>query len=172
MEAVWVILGVLFLLGGIAGSVLPVIPGPPISFVGVLFFQQTDKVSIDTNWLWILALGALVITILDYIIPSYFTKKYGAHWLSSVMAFVGMCIGIFFFPPFGLIIGPFIGAFVGEIIIGRVWQQGFKSAWATFVGFIFGTMLKLVYAGFVIIVVLRAYFSGESDPGDVLAVLM
>jgi uncharacterized protein len=171
MEVVWIILGILFLLGGIACSVLPVLPGPPISFAGVVFFQMTDKVNITTNWMWILGLAALTITVLDYTIPSYFTRKYGAHWFSSVLAFIGMLVGIFFFPPFGLIIGPFIGAFLGEILIGKVWQQGVKSAWATFVGFIFGTMLKLVYAGFVIIVVLRACFSGESDPGDVLAVL-
>jgi uncharacterized protein YqgC (DUF456 family) len=156
MDIIWLILGGLFLLGGIAGSVLPIIPGPPIAFLGVVFAQLSNRIIIDNQWMWILGISAVVITIIDYVIPSYFTKRYGAHKLSTVLSLVGMIVGLLFFPPFGLIIGPFIGAFIGELMAGRIWKQGIKSAWATFIGFLFGTMLKLVYASYCIFVVISS----------------
>lgn len=155
MDVIWMILGGLFLLGGIAGSVLPIIPGPPIAFIGVVFMQLAERVVISSKWMWILGIAAVVITVIDYVIPSYFTKKYGAHRLSTALSLVGMVIGILFFPPFGLIIGPFIGAFIGELLAGRLWKQGVKSAWATFMGFVFGTLLKLVYVSYCIFAVVK-----------------
>ncbi len=152
MDIIWIILGGLFLVGGIVGSVLPIIPGPPVAFLGIVFTQLSDRINIEGKWMWILGIAAVVITIIDFIIPSYFTKRYGAHRISTILSIVGMMIGLFFFPPLGLIIGPFIGAFVGELLAGRVWKQGVKSAWATFIGFVFGTMLKLIYASYCIFV--------------------
>ncbi|MCC5918008.1 MAG: DUF456 domain-containing protein [Cryomorphaceae bacterium] len=169
MDVVWMILGAIFLLGGLAGAVLPILPGPPISFIGIVFFQFTDKVNISVKWMWIMGIAAVVITVLDYIVPSYFTKKYGAHWFSSVMAFVGMIIGLIFFPPLGLIIGPFIGAFLGELMVGRIWQQGLKSAFASFLGFLFGTMLKLIYAFIAIVIIVHFWGDIEIESIENLA---
>ncbi len=157
IDIIWIILGGLFLLGGIAGSVLPILPGPPIAYGGIVFFQLSKYVDISSKWMWILGLAALIITVIDYFIPSYFTKKYGAHKLSTLLSLIGMIVGLIFFPPLGLIIGPFIGAFLGEIIVGRVWRQGLKSAWATFIGFVFGTMMKLIYGSYCIFVVIKYY---------------
>ncbi|TVQ80335.1 MAG: DUF456 domain-containing protein [Flavobacteriales bacterium] len=154
MDYFLIILGGLLLLTGLVGAVMPIIPGPPISFFGVLAIHFSSWVEVPTKWLWILGIAALVITILDYIIPSYFSKKYGAHWFSSLLAFAGMLVGLLF-PPLGLIIGPFIGALIGEIIIGRAFEQGIKSAWATFLGFIFSTMLKLMYAFIAIVIIVK-----------------
>jgi uncharacterized protein YqgC (DUF456 family) len=156
-------IGIILILSGLIGAFLPIIPGPPLSFVGVICLQFTKWIDIPSNWLWILGTAALAITILDFIIPSYFSKKYGAHWFSSLLAFIGMVLGLLLIPPFGIIIGPFIGAFIGEIIIGRAFKQGVKSAWATFLGFLFGTMLKMLYAFISIVIAVKNRVGEVSD---------
>lgn len=160
MDYLLVSIGIILIISGLIGAFFPIIPGPPLSFIGVICLHFTKWIEIPTNWLWILGIAALVISILDFIIPSYFSKKFGAHWFSSLLAFIGMLLGLLLFPPLGIIIGPFVGAFIGELIVGRAFNQGVKSAWATFLGFLFGTILKMTYA-FVCIVIAVKYRLGE-----------
>jgi len=150
MDIVLILCGCCLLIIGLLGSVLPVIPGPPLSFVALLLFHFTSKYQFSTGLLLIYGVLMVIITVLDYVIPVYGTKKMGGSKYGMWGSTIGLLIGIFIFPPIGLILGPFIGAFIGEIIKGRTSQIALTSAIGSFLGFLFGTLLKLIY-GIIII---------------------
>lgn len=148
MDIVLIIIGLLCMLIGVAGCFLPIIPGPPISYLGLLFLEWTDKSPFDSNTLWLWAFITLAVTALDYIIPIYGTKKFGGTQRGVWGSTIGLIVGIVFFPPFGIIIGPFLGAFLGEMSTGKSSNRmAFRSAFGSFVGFLFGTLIKLVASG-------------------------
>jgi uncharacterized protein YqgC (DUF456 family) len=143
MVTALIIIGVILMLVGIAGCVLPLLPGPPLSFLALLIQQFNSPNPFSTKFLLIWGGITLVVTILDYLIPVFGTKKFGGSkygvWGCTIGLFVGLFIG-----PWGIIIGPFIGAFIGEIIANNDSSTALKSAFGSFIGFVFGTLLKLV----------------------------
>ncbi|MDD3877107.1 MAG: DUF456 domain-containing protein [Bacteroidales bacterium] len=144
MDSIFIILGIFFLIIGIIGAIVPVIPGPPLSYLGMLLFHFSSKVSFSTEMLIFYAVLMIVVTVIDYVIPVYGTKKMGGSNYGVWGATIGLMIGLFFFPPLGLIIGPFVGAFIGEIIKGKSNKIALKSAFGSFLGLVVGTILKLV----------------------------
>ena len=152
----YVIIALAIFLGllGIIGCVLPVIPGPPIGWLGmlVLYFwgKGTDAAgnSMSTRLLIIWCIIMVVVTILDYIVPSYLTKVSGGSKYASRGALAGVLIGLFF-APLGIIIGPMIGAFICEAAFsGKKAGQSVVPALGAFAGFVCGTLLKLITCGF------------------------
>src|SRR5262245_3187136 len=143
MATALIIVGIILMLVGIAGCVLPLLPGPPLSFLALLIQQINSPNPFTTKFLLIWGAITLVVTLLDYLIPVYGTKKFGGSkygvWGCTIGLFVGLFIG-----PWGIIIGPFVGAFIGEIIANNDSQTALKSAFGSFIGFVFGTLLKLV----------------------------
>jgi uncharacterized protein len=143
MDIVWLILGIILMLGGIAGCFLPVLPGPPMSYVGLLILQLRTEPPFTVKFLVIWAIVTAVVTALDYYIPIYGTKKFGGTkygvWGCTIGLLVGLWLG-----PVGVIIGPFAGAFIGEMIYNSNSKIAFKSALGSFLGFLAGTLLKLV----------------------------
>ena len=131
------------MLVGIAGCVLPLLPGPPLSFLALLIQQFNSPNPFTTKFLITWAVITVIVTLLDYLIPVYGTKKFGGSkygvWGCTIGLFVGLFIG-----PWGIILGPFIGAFIGEIIANNNSSTALKSAFGSFIGFVFGTLLKLV----------------------------
>ena len=110
MDIALLVLGGLLIMLGMAGSFLPIIPGPLTSWFGLLSLHYTSKVEQDWHFLgWTLVI-ALIIMVLDYLIPIWGTKAFGGSKAGAVGATVGLVVGLFF-PPFGIIFGPFIGAF-------------------------------------------------------------
>jgi len=145
MGIVLVILAFIFLLAGIIGAILPVLPGPPLSFIGLLLLQWSGYGNFTPTFLWIWAGITVLVTVLDYILPSMLAKRFGGSRSASIGSFVGLVIGIFIFPPWGMIIGPFFGALVGELIHNRNNKtQALKTAFGAFLAFIVGTGLKLI----------------------------
>lgn len=144
MDLFWIILGSILLIVGIVGCVLPVIPGPPISYISLLILQLKKEPPFSSKFLVIWALITIAVTVLDYIVPAYGTKKFGGTKKGIMGSIIGLIIGVFFFPPVGIIVGPFLGAFVGELIAGKDSNVAFKSAFGSFLGFVGGTLLKLV----------------------------
>ncbi len=143
MDTVWIILGILLVLGGIAGSLLPLLPGPPLAYAGLLVQQFRDDAPFSTKFLLIWAGINIIILVLDYLVPLWGTKKYGG----SKWGIWGCAIGFllaFWMGPFGMIFGPFIGAFVGEMIHQQNSQKAVKAATGAFIGFLFGSLLKLI----------------------------
>lgn len=143
MDLVLIITGAILLLAGIAGCLLPFIPGPPLSFAAVLLLQFTSSAPFTEDFLVMWGLITLGVTLADYWIPVYGTKKLGGSKTGVRGAAAGLVIGLFFFPPFGLIIGPFAGALLGELIAGRDLARALKPALGSFAGFVAGTLMKL-----------------------------
>lgn len=140
-------LGILFLILGILGGVLPILPGPPLSYVALLLLHITNKYQFSSRFLIIWAVVTIAVFLLDYIIPAWGTKKFGGSKRGVWGSIIGLLIGLFLFPPFGIIIGPFTGAVIGEITGGKDNKTALKAGFGSFIGFLAGTMLKLIASG-------------------------
>ena len=143
MDILLITLGAILLIVGIIGCFLPVLPGPPLSWLGILLLYFTDNTSVSTSFLlWWLVI-ALIVTGLDYLIPVWGTKKFGGTKMGVRGSIAGLIVGLFF-PPFGIIVGPFLGALVAELIHdAHDTTKALKSAFGSFLGFLLGTGLKL-----------------------------
>ncbi|WP_054559503.1 DUF456 domain-containing protein [Croceitalea dokdonensis] len=144
MDIALLVIGLLCVLIGILGSFLPVLPGPPISWVGLLLLHLTDAV--PDNW-WFLGITlffALLITVLDYVIPAMGTKKFGGSKAGMYGSIIGLIIGIFLPIPGGIIIGAFLGAFIGEMSKNSDKKLALKAAFGSFLGFLTGTFMKFL----------------------------
>lgn len=135
-------LSILLMIVGIIGCLVPVLPGPPLSFLGILTLQFTRFADVSTNLLIILAVVAVVVSIFDFIVPVWGTRKFGGSKYGVRGATVGLIIGLFFGPP-GIIIGPFIGAVVGEMIFKDDFGYAIKAGFGSLLGFMTGIGLKL-----------------------------
>lgn len=147
MDYVLITFGVIFILSGILGCVLPVIPGPPLSYVGLLLLHFTERFQFSTKFLIIWAVITAVVYALDLIIPAWGTKKFGGSKRGVWGSVIGIFIGLFFFPPFGIIVGAFLGAVIGELSGGKDSGDALKSGFGSFMGFLAGTLLKLITSG-------------------------
>lgn len=134
---------------GIVGSIVPGLPGPPLSWVGMLlvFLAESDGrgTPMSTTFLLIWLGITVAVTILDYILPAKFTSLTGGHKGASTGALIGLFAGIFF-TPVGMLGGSLLGAFIGELVTSRgttFWQAA-KAALGAFVGFIVTTGMKTV----------------------------
>lgn len=127
---------------GIIGCLVPVLPGPPLSYLGLILLHFTRFADFSSTVLIAMAVIAIVVTILDYIVPVWGTKKFGGSKYGTRGATVGLIIGLFLGPP-GIIIGPFIGAFVGELIFKDDIKYAMKAGFGSLLGFLTGIGLKL-----------------------------
>lgn len=143
MEWLWIVIGVALVLVGIIGSIMPLLPGPPIAFAGLLLQQLRDPNPFTAKFLWIWAGIVLVSLVLDYLIPVWGTKRYGGTKYGVWGTTLGFLLA-FWMGPLGVILGPFIGAFVGEMIGGQTSRKSLKAAWGSFVGFLLGSLLKII----------------------------
>ena len=159
MDVFLLIVAIVLVLAGIIGSVLPVIQGPPLSFIGLLLLHFSNYASYSTPFLVIMGFIATGITALDYFIPALGTKQFGGTKTGRNGALIGVIAGIFIFPPIGIILGPFVGAFLGELIHdGNDYKKAFKSGIGSFLGFLLGTGLKLMFGFFIIYKFISALF--------------
>ena len=134
---------------GVIGSVLPALPGPPVSWVGLLLlflWGGGDKAGepMSLTLLLVFLAVTVAVTVLDYVVPAYFTKKGGGSKWGSRGAMLGLIAGLFFFPPWGILLGTMLGAFLGELLFAdKGGKDSLKSAWNAFLGFLSGTGIKL-----------------------------
>jgi len=148
MDLFLLIAGSIALLAGLIGCFLPVLPGPPLSYLAILLLQFTSRAPFSEEFLIKWALLTAAVTVIDYWIPVYSTKKLGGTKWGVRGAAIGLIAGLFFFPPVGLIIGPLLGALSGELLAGQHMSRAIKSALGSFVGFVAGTFMKLVVSVF------------------------
>ena len=146
MDIVLLLIGFILMLLGILGSFLPVLPGPPISWFGLLLLHLTSAVPDDWWFLGITAVVALTIWALDYVIPVIGTKKFGGTRAGMIGTTIGLIIGLLAPIPGGIIIGPFAGAFIGELSNKADHKTALKAAFGSFLGFLTGAFMKFVVA--------------------------
>ena len=161
MNTFLIIIAFVCLVVGIIGSIAPALPGPPVSWLGLLLAGFTPWVETSPLLLIVTAAVAVVICVLDYVIPSLSTKRYGGSkygiWgcnIGLIVSFIGLPFG----PTglFGLVFWPFAGAFIGEYIKNQDFQPALRAAWGAFVGFLSGTLMKVVYCIALLVVVIVA----------------
>lgn len=163
MNVFLLILAFLFLLIGIIGCIVPGLPGTPIAYAGLWIAQATDRVDFSWQFLLIWGLVVIAISILDYVIPALGTKRYGGTkwgvWGSTLGVFVGL-----FFGAIGVILGPLVGAVLGELlqsamhgaITDKALSAALRAGWGSFIGILFGTILKLIASGLMLVALIQA----------------
>ena len=160
MDWLLAIMSLLLLTGGIIGCVLPVLPGPPLSFLGMLLMHFTRFAQFETSTLIIAGIVIVVVQILDMIVPVWGTKKFGGTKYGANGSIVGLLIGLMFLPPLGpfgiltVLGGPFLGAFIGEMIGGARTEKAFVSAFGTLAGFLAGTLIRVIVSMTITIMVI------------------
>ena len=138
-----IVAGVLLFVGFL-GTFVPVLPGAPFAWAGLLAAYFSEYTDISLLCLIITAVIAVVVSIVDNIFPVTMTKKFGGSKYATTGATVGLIVG-FFTGPWGIILGPFFGALIGEFINKEGRNEGvFKAAFGAFMGFLLGTGLKMI----------------------------
>ena len=141
-DYILLILGIIFMIIGIIGCLVPVLPGPPLSFLGLIFLHLSRFGQFTTPMLIVLGAITVIVTVIDYIVPIWGTRRFGGSKYGTRGATVGLIIG-FFLGPLGIILGPLIGAFVGEMIFKDDLDYAFKAGIGSLIGFLTGIGLKL-----------------------------
>jgi uncharacterized protein YqgC (DUF456 family) len=149
MDIFLLIIAILCLIVGFIGSVAPALPGPPVSWVGLLLAKFTHfGAGIAWNWIIGFAVVVFIVSVLDYIVPICGTRKFGGTRAGTLGSTVGLIVGIFF-SPWGIIAGPFLGAFIAELLAGSSGRHSLKAALGAFVGFLCGVGLKLIVCAWI-----------------------
>lgn len=155
LDIVLITIGTIFIILGIVGCILPALPGTPLCYLGIILLEFTDKIKFSIPFLVFWAVVVIVIQILDYVVPMWGTKKFGGGKYGVWGSTAGLIIGLFF-TPLGIIIGPFAGAVLGELIGGKNVRGALKAGFGAFLGFLAGTFVKLIAA-----IILAVYFFKE-----------
>lgn len=154
-DYILLITGIILMILGIIGCLVPVLPGPPLSFLGLILLHLSRFGDFESSTLIVLGILAVVVTIMDYIVPVWGSKRFGGSKYGSRGAAVGLVIGLFLGPT-GIVIGPLVGAFVGEMIFKDDIKYATRAGFGSLLGFLTGIGLKLA-ASFVI----TFYFAKE-----------
>ena len=156
---IFAILGLFIALAGLAGCILPVIPGPSLGFLALIILSWAKDWK-PFSWTFLAIMGGLTIlvTILDYVVPAIGAKKYGASKPGVWGSVVGMITGLLFFPPWGMIVGAFAGALAGELLAGREGKRALRIGWGVFVGNMAGIGLKLALCGVMLFFYIKEMF--------------
>lgn len=149
-STVLIVLAFILCIVGIIGSIVPGLPGPPLSWIGLLLAYLSHRMGgadMSMTFLFIWLGITIIVTILDYIVPAKVTKLAGGSKAGSMGAMIGMIIGIFL-TPIGMIPCSLIGAFLAEMFQeNKSASDALKSALGCFAGFLIGTGMKLLASG-------------------------
>ena len=145
MQALAMVIAILFFIVGLAGSVLPVLPGVILIWFGMLIYGiMTQFADLSTSFYIWQALAAALVYAVDYLASAYGVKRYGGSKYAVYGSIIGTVLGIILVGPAGIIFGPFIGAVIGELINRQTLEKSFKIGIGTLVGLLGGTVIKLI----------------------------
>ncbi len=147
-EGVTIVVGCILTVLGLAGSVLPILPGPPLSFIGLLLLALLKHFSppLTPTLVIILAVVTVLAVAMDYIVPLLGARRYGASKWGVWGSVFGMVAGMFW-SPFGMLAGAFIGAVVAEWLVGKQKGEALRAGWGVVMGTLFATVLRLGVSG-------------------------
>lgn len=140
---------------GLLGAIIPVLPGTLLSLAGLILAYFTDGSEITVNMLIIWSIISVFVVILDYILPGYFSKRFGGTKSGVTGATVGVILGMFF-GPVGIIFGPFIGAVAGELLGNNLsFDKAIVVGFGSLLSFFVGTGFKLIVGGLLLFYIIK-----------------
>jgi uncharacterized protein YqgC (DUF456 family) len=149
MSIALITIGIILLIAGIVGCIVPALPGVPLSYLALVLLRFSDKGDEVSNRLLIVwAIVTVVVTALDYIVPAWGTKQFGGSKWGTWGSTIGVIVGLFM-GPWGIIIGPFVGAVVFELLGGKPSREAVRAGWGSFIGLLTGTIIKLICCGLI-----------------------
>jgi len=146
MDYLLIIIAGILLIIGIVGCIVPVLPGPPLSYAGIILLHFTQWGGLSAKLLIVLGILTLVVTVMDFVLPVWTTRKFGGSKRGVCGSTIGLLVGLFF-APWGIILFPFLGAFLGEITARNNVNMALRSAVGSFAGFLLGTGAKFAISG-------------------------
>lgn len=151
IEILAIVIGSLLMLLGLIGSVLPVLPGPPLSFIGLFLLALVKNFSPPLTLALVILLGIVTVLMIamDYVLPLLGAKRYGASKWGVWGSVSGMLIGMFL-SPLAVLLGAFFGAVVAEWLAGKTKGESFRAGWGVMLGTLFATFVRLGFAGLMI----------------------
>ncbi|MFP4369844.1 MAG: DUF456 domain-containing protein [Candidatus Kapaibacterium sp.] len=155
MDLFFLILGGILIITGIIGCFLPVVPGPFLSWLGMLAMELTSYSPFELSTIIWFLFFTIIVSLADNFIPVITTRYGGGSKWGTRGSIAGLIIGIFAFPPFGVLLGPFLGAIGGEILAGKDLNQSLKSGFAAFLGVIGGIVIRLILSITVAVVFIK-----------------
>ena len=159
MTVALITLGLLCAVAGVIGCILPVIPGPALSYLSLFIISYAKNwEEFTTAFLVTMGIFTILLTILDYAVPIFGAKKFGASKAGIWGSLIGMLVGFIFFPPFGIFIGTFFGALAGELFAGKDSKKALRAGWGSFIGNIAAIGIKLAFTGVVLFFYIKAIF--------------
>lgn len=157
MNTTLLVIAIVCVVVGLIGSVVPALPGPPLSWVGLLLFAFTTQAW--SNVWWVVGItGAITVflIVLDYLMPAWSAKRYGGSRGGQRGATLGALVSLVVFPVLGVVIGPanivgillgpLVGAYVGELAAGTAGDKALKAAFGSFLGLLASTLVKFIFA--------------------------
>lgn len=160
MDIVWSIAACLLAISGIVGAVAPVLPGPVLGYCGLLCIAAASFSETDAATLWIWGAITLAVTVADYLLPAWMAKRFGGSRAGAVGATIGAVAGLFVFPPVGILLGPFVGAVVGELLHnGEDTAHAVHVGIGSFLSFVVGTGLKAVVSVALAVLIVLQFFT-------------
>lgn len=155
MNIFLLVIAFVFMLVGIIGCIVPGLPGTPIAYTGLWIAQTTDRVDFSWQFLLIWGVVTIVISVLDYVVPAWGTKKFGGTRWGVLGSTIGVFVGLFF-GAIGVVVGPLVGAIIGELIAGKDFDAALRAGWGSFIGLLCGTILKLICCGLMTVALIQA----------------
>ncbi len=144
IDLILIALAFLLILIGCVGSFLPVLPGPPLAYAGMIAAYYSQYKPFGMGMMITYAIVVVLISLIDYMLPAWATKLTGGTASGARGALIGTIAGMFIPIPFGIFLGAFLGAFIGELYAGKNQQQAAMAALASFAGFVAGAFMKLI----------------------------
>jgi uncharacterized protein YqgC (DUF456 family) len=159
LNVIIIAIGLILALAGMIGCILPVVPGPILSFCALLLLSWTKNWQVfSPSFLIIMGAFTAFLMIFDYMAPALGAKKYGASKSGLWGSAIGMIIGIFFIPPWGMIVGAFIGALIGELAAGKSGRKALRAGWGILIGNVLGVALKLAFTAVILFYYVKEMF--------------
>lgn len=143
LHTLWYVLALVLIVVGIVGTVLPMLPGVPIVFAGMLLAAWADHFAhVGTFTLIVLGVLTVLALIVDFVAGMLGAKRVGASRYAVIGAMLGTLLGVFFSLP-GLLLGPFVGALLGELVAGGTLRKATGVGVGAWLGFVIGAVAKL-----------------------------
>jgi uncharacterized protein YqgC (DUF456 family) len=152
-EILVITIGAILSIVGIVGCIFPAVPGPPLNYIALLVLHFSGIYEFTTTFLIVYLVINIIVQVLDYVLPVYGAKRYGASKKGIWGSVIGIVLGFFFFPPFGVILGALIGAVAGELVAGKKESEAMRAGFATFIASLIMMVAKLILS-----VIMTYYF--------------